>query len=1496
VAEAAEGDSLHDASRGEVIVIEDSPARRNRSPSSAQGEHDDGEEEELDRGPKRAKRTTKSVKNQRPKVREDYPTRSAFDSIPDHVELDLTKKRSLGFASNAAKAKSSASVKQGKIKHQRKKGIAPNSGESDHESSSGQSGNESEAVEQGCAMPPNFNADKSDDPDSDSSARKSRLVYNKVVHKAPPSKQSKSNNDEQKQNSSPAPVKNHALDEFETILSVHASEIDGSCLFDSLSSCLGYILEHHPSSFNFSRFPLSRYTIRTLCDRQILRNALCDHVKTFSNDVMENLGNLTPRAAVLRDYVDKGTPLYDPEWYELLCAQTPAPLIPSLPRAQTIASLDQYVEAMRKPRANGDEIMIAAFCNLLNLRVLVSEVTAATAALVQPNSDLMPARVSLDILPALPLSSDFTCTLILSDGHYDWSHLTSGECNDPSSHCVMRAATSVVCYPNRPVSYVDMDPDYFTPVCAELTQSHKLLNRRTTVKRCLIEEHDAIPSEAELTITTFERLGGIASMTTLPELLHLHAATTYKPTDDGAQASLQFTPGGTRFLSSSSVRPSPSKLVKANNFKRANGSPPRTPANMPSTGQAAEAENPKHAALDLSENYWKQPIHEPEACSAAEPPEPKTCIERVLSHVPKLPLLCKHGEFGIGTSNHVEDQIYECQRGLTSTTLTPTLKEQMAARERVFREYNNIGHTRAFDVYMQANKHLEGHVPYAPVPRNPYALPYVDDVVVPNGTLPEQPSLNLQLSQLCNASNAVQLVTNCPRDVAQSTVERHFSVCNNFTMAVALSCQEIQQVMAVTSAQAHLKQQRSPVLLNPQLDPRFAPQAFNTELSFIEQHLGEGVREMTSAELSAAEAAGSAALKRTSSTPPLSALVPRNLSHYWKHHVKATADTPKGSMTAEQHSNAIRRAASTALHYQACDTAAAHRASQLQQVMNPPTQLPASAAAQQPSQDFQTPLQRSAAELMTAQAASATNAALPSPSASYQNHASPAVRKAELLQEQAKAARSSAATVIVMSSNSSKLLQWKGGEEKDCKGFYWSTKLAVQQAWEQYNTAEDIQSYRTFKSAIHCTMLPIICAELVMTRAQFETISDAELIDRIDKKLKPTGPADYLIKMRQIKFDTTEPNAKTLLHRYRAFAEPFLQLLAEATDSGCPINEESIKLAFKEQCKGNNLMMMWLTEERWSSASNAHHRIMVSLKNYDTLMTLQSLSGNGHGQAAIVQINNPFFGTQELHAPYAPANPSAPQALQQPKYTREQRAEYQRQQQANAQRRQSDVQESFQPRPPPAATPSAPTLQQHQVNPLYQPAIKANNAVSGWSKNHGQQQANMAASPQQIPAAAYVNYNQQQANMVASPQQAPATACVHPGLDSRGPYWHPIGCKCRYTPCTSPLCQGCGEHGHDAANCKKRNKHANWNYSGYYAEQRPGQAPLIYDGPPRQAQFAAAPNAQQNAAPAFPTPHHVNPKPTPPPVPAAAARYTPVVRANVASQHSAEDLSGSSHQ
>ena len=134
----------------------------------------------------------------------------------------------------------------------------------------------------------------------------------------------------------------------------------------------------------------------------------------------------------------------------------------------------------------------------------------------------------------------------------------------------------------------------------------------------------------------------------------------------------------------------------------------------------------------------------------------------------------------------------------------------------------------------------------------------------------------------------------------------------------------------------------------------------------------------------------------------------------------------------------------------------------------------------------------------------------------------------------------------------------------------------------------------------------------------------------------------------------------------------------------------------------------------------------------------------------------------------------------------------------------------------------------------------------------------------------------------APPQQAPY---VQPGLDQRGPNWHPVSAKCKFTPCSSPFCQGCGEHGHGAHECKKRGKHANWNYSGYYAEQRPGQAALVYDGPARLPNQFSPPQQTPPAQP-FPTPHVIRPMPPPPAAAAHVTRnYTPVSRSNATTQH-----------
>jgi hypothetical protein len=443
-----------------------------------------------------------------------------------------------------------------------------------------------------------------------------------------------------------------------------------------------------------------------------------------------------------------------------------------------------------------------------------------------------------------------------------------------------------------------------------------------------------------------------------------------------------------------------------------------------------------------------------------------------------------------------------------------------------------------------------------------------------------------------------------------------------------------------------------------------------------------------------------------------------------------------------------------------------------------------------------------------------------------------------------------------MPNNSAKIMQWKAGEEKDSKGFYWSTKLAVQQAWEQYNTVEEPQNHRTFRSTIHVTMIPIICFELMIDRATFDRIPDAELIDLLDRKLKPTGPAEYLIKLRQIRFNNDDRSG-TLLHRYRAFAEPFLQLVAEATDAGCPINNESTKLAFKAACRGNELLMMFLQEDRWTTAATAHHRIMAQLRNFNSLQTMNSMNTSitqaTPGQAVVM----------------APAQPHA--------------------------------------HLPPQVPVPHPHAQHHPVKPnFHQPRqqtamVNVMHQLLDRFERLDRSQASVVVpspSPQQNATASYpaarVNVGQLNPAPNATPTftspRAPRVHDLtpHPGLDSRGPYWHPEGqqFQCRFKPCLAMFCQGCGRHGHTAAECVRRNAQG-FNAFGYYADRYPNQGALMFPAPPPNP----APQLQQApvSSTAFPTPHRINqsgghpaaqPSSAPPPPP----RYTPVVRSNVSMQ------------
>jgi len=441
-----------------------------------------------------------------------------------------------------------------------------------------------------------------------------------------------------------------------------------------------------------------------------------------------------------------------------------------------------------------------------------------------------------------------------------------------------------------------------------------------------------------------------------------------------------------------------------------------------------------------------------------------------------------------------------------------------------------------------------------------------------------------------------------------------------------------------------------------------------------------------------------------------------------------------------------------------------------------------------------------------------------------------------------------------MPNNSVKTMQWKLGDEKDGKGFYWSTKLAVQQSWEQHNLVEEPQNYKTFRSTIHVQMISIICIELKITRQTFDVISDSDLIEKLDAKLKPAGPLEYLLKLRQIKFNHDSAN-DTLLHRYRAFAEPFLQLVSESTEAGCDINPESVKLAFKAACRGNELLMTFFQEAKWQGVHDAHQRIVAQLKIFNNLQTMQSL--NASSQAP----SQPNIVAPRPQYQVAPPPPQ------------------------------------FQIAPPPPAQIHAP-MKHYQAPPRQQSAMVniMNQMMSRFDQLERAQAGSIAANhaapvapltfSSTAASGAQANFGQATPSMSLPPlQRIPKTHDLtpHPGLDARGPYWHPSPEQfaCRYTPCVICFCQGCGRHGHTSAECVRKSQ-PGWNVSGYYADRYPGQGALSYSVAQISPHSAGAPHRMTApaAAPSFPTPFKTNMAgggntPTP-----SQQRYAPVVRNN----------------
>lgn len=203
--------------------------------------------------------------------------------------------------------------------------------------------------------------------------------------------------------------------------------------------------------------------------------------------------------------------------------------------------------------------------------------------------------------------------------------------------------------------------------------------------------------------------------------------------------------------------------------------------------------------------------------------------------------------------------------------------------------------------------------------------------------------------------------------------------------------------------------------------------------------------------------------------------------------------------------------------------------------------------------------------------------------------------------------------VVVVGGGSTRLPTWGPGEESQNKGFYWSTKQFIQNAWRQYMAAEGQYAPRTFKSLISPQLVPTICAETEIPMGEWEHVSDRILLEKIEARLKPKSTTDVINRLRELTI-SKDGSKGTLSQRYRQFAETFLQRLAEAQECGCVVSDTAIKQCFTRALKQEPALESWISEEKWTNIWDAHRRVVERLKEYDAWAVYDKMQRGVHMQ------------------------------------------------------------------------------------------------------------------------------------------------------------------------------------------------------------------------------------------------------------------------------------------
>jgi hypothetical protein len=1207
----------------------------------------------------------------------------------------------------------------------------------------------------------------------------------------------------------------------EMILLVHPlpqSSIIGSCLFHSISSGLAHILRHDTNAFGACSSRSASEGIQALFDPAVLRSLVCDHLEgPFADMPLECLHGQSPRRAVLQDYVAHGYPLVDAVW-------TPPVGNPTQPH-QIIHNYSEYIKAMRKTSAFGDEICLAASADLLGLRHIIFD-TRAQFTLGAINEREI--ELSLDLIPEnllfeLPanrverrLSSRMPLFLLRTGAHFDWMHCQSDCWNEPKDeslqHVIAKVFNPVQEIRNpggfeaskqpesMPARYHRAMPDpLMRPLpCKAILESATQRRLRSEVLAHMITDLGVSQDNAEAVLLLFERENCVTGG-------HRHA-------------SIRHLPDLMRLV----------RVIDTNVDPLASNQPLKGP------GYASPHGN----------------------CS--------TCSQH---------------------SPHEHDHLCSAERRARAKLLETSKRMPPATGPRPDRFGANQPGTFRERV-------------------NAATRPYSD---------------------FDSAVTALMTTANVNSEVSAAALRRHL------VEGISPLGEPLRRAFTELTTPAGHEEDGPPPHPSPyqvakqtEVDQELS----SSRAAFIAKHLKNDTRVMTASEIVAASKKERTELYTGAATP----IIPLNLEKYWRHHQGQTLLTPRGQLPMAEYQRRIRALSAEALHQEACTVAERRRAA-IRQVINEeeqaklakldiaeaemreaarlaPAPVPVYAASSPvydaPERVSHTTNYRSS-ELDMSTPASAVHArvisltaperpripSLPQAPAALPINSSPAVCMAHDREQRRSAAEQDKQQISIVVDTGllpANSVIWKAGTEAEGAGFNYHAFSGVKASWEQANTDKK-KTYNTLKSFIDARFIVTLCSYIGLDRTEYDATSDTTLLQLIEAKLKPKDSTVYFVKVNSLRISTDEKSSLSV--RYQAFADKFIATVGEARDSGRPLLEESVKTAFKFALNSNALLRMWAGAQKWTSLQDTHQRIFGELQMFEAHAHLDTLSKTPAAAAGLAAAP---LAAAPAPAPVPPPPPAAPAV--QPnhvnprlQYTPDQRRNFALEQQSKFAQQQQLQQQQF------AQQQQQSQQQQIMVNSMQQ---SIDSAVQRLNQIQAQP-------PVQVQHAAPAAQFAQLHYVQPTPPAPPAVSAPHPGLDSRGPYWHVAGSHlgCRSGTCgTTLFCQGCGMHGHSSAECR-RIRNPKWNTHGYYSDRYPGAAALAYEarpmqqifqqpGPPAgQQQIAAVqprippPPFQQQSAPAFPTPHRMNFVQRTPLATDSPATANPPVTANASTQAAA---------